>query len=137
METSTCLSLKIGRIWIISTHILQKYRTTPLLGGQQQHSQTGVQAEAREGYKSHPARLAGQHSPSTAKLLQGSHMLQWLGQQKQHTGASIWNPTGGCVRALSTRQKSQCFRAGEWRDKYSVASNLITHTSSRRKARLY
>lgn len=80
-----------------------------------------------------PGRLVGQHSPSpTARLPQGSHTLQGPGQ-RQHTATSVWNPTGGCVRALSPGTKSQCFRAGEWRDKYSVASNLITHTSSRRK----
>lgn len=46
---------------------------------------------------------------------------------------SHWGLCEGFVQGT----KSQCSRAAEWRDKYSVASNLITHTSSSRKARLY
>jgi len=38
METGIWLGPKIHRIWIIDTHIPQKYRTTPLSGGQQQCS---------------------------------------------------------------------------------------------------
>lgn len=113
VETGTCLSLRIHRIWIIGIHILQKYRTTTLFGGWQQRSSTGVLAEAREGYQPHPGRLAGQHSPSpTARLPQGSHTPQWPGQQKQHSGASVWNPTGGCVGALSTGQNHSVSELG-------------------------
>lgn len=104
---------------------------------EQQCSWTGGAGRGKKGLQvtsSQAGRTAFPFSYSPASS--GESHIAVAGTTKAAHWCKCLESHWGLCEGFVYGTKSQCSRAGEWRDKYSVASNLISHTSSKRKARL-